>query len=94
MIATDQILKIEYKVKQLLLYIVLNKMNLVKKSFTHIKNWYEILERNNGDIHIILFANKVDLVNEGSINKSKIQKMVNEYKFLKFFSHLLKQAKE
>ena len=56
-----------------------------KKSFTHIKNWYEVIEKNCGDIPIVLFANKVDLVDQNNINKSKIQNLANEYKFLNFY---------
>ena len=63
----------------------LEENTLGEKSFTHIENWYEVVEKNCGDIPIVLFANKVDLVNESSINKSKIQKLAEEYKFLNLF---------
>jgi len=63
----------------------LEENELGQNSFTHIKNWYEVVEKNCGNIPIVLFANKVDLVDENSINKSKIQKLVNEHNFLKFF---------
>ncbi|TFG01254.1 MAG: GTP-binding protein [Promethearchaeota archaeon] len=63
----------------------LEKNTLGKKSFTHIKDWYEVVEKNCGDIPIVLFANKVDLIDENAINKSKIQKLVNDYRFLNSF---------
>lgn len=63
----------------------LEENTLGKKSFTHIQNWYEVVEQNCGDIPIVLFANKVDLVDQSNINKSKVQKLANEYKFLNFF---------
>ena len=63
----------------------LEENTLGKKSFTHIKNWYEVIEKNCGDIPIVLFANKVDLVDQNNINKSKIQNLANEYKFLNFY---------
>ena len=63
----------------------LEENNLGQKSFIHIKNWYDVIEKNCGTIPIVLFANKVDLVDEPSVNKSKIQKLVNEYHFLNFF---------
>ncbi|MFW9878278.1 MAG: hypothetical protein ACFFG0_34790, partial [Candidatus Thorarchaeota archaeon] len=44
-----------------------------------------VLEKNCGNIPIVLFANKVDLVNEDNINISEIQKLVNEHNLLKFF---------
>ena len=63
----------------------LEENTLGKKSFTHIENWYEVVEKNCGDIPIVLFANKVDLVDESGINDSEIQALANEYKFLNFF---------
>ncbi|MFX0021018.1 MAG: Rab family GTPase [Candidatus Hermodarchaeota archaeon] len=63
----------------------LEESELGQNSFTHIKNWYEVVEKNCGNIPIVLFANKVDLVDENSINTSKIQKLVEEHNFLKFF---------
>jgi len=63
----------------------LEKNTLGKKSFTHIENWYEVVKENCGDIPIVLFANKVDLVDVSDINTLNIQKLANEYKFLNFF---------
>ena len=63
----------------------LEENELGQNSFTHIKNWYEVVEKNCGTIPIVLFANKVDLVDENSINKTKLQKLVDEHDFLKFF---------
>jgi small GTP-binding protein len=63
----------------------LEENTLGKKSFMHIKNWYQVVEKNCGDIPVVLFANKFDLVHESSINKLKIQKLADEYKFLNFF---------
>lgn len=56
----------------------LEENTLGKKSFTHIKNWYEVVKENCGDIPIVLFANKVDLIVDNSINKSKIQTLASE----------------
>jgi GTPase SAR1 family protein len=58
---------------------------LGKKSVKHIENWYEVVEKNCGAIPIVLFANKVDLVDERNVDKSKIQELANDYKFLNFF---------
>ncbi len=63
----------------------LEENELGQNSFTHIKNWHEVVEKNCGNIPIVLFANKVDLVDENSINISKIRKVVNEHNFLNFF---------
>jgi len=43
------------------------------------------VKENCGDIPIVLFANKVDLVDVSDINTLNIQKLANEYKFLNFF---------
>ncbi|MFW9829377.1 MAG: Rab family GTPase [Candidatus Thorarchaeota archaeon] len=63
----------------------LEENRLGQKSFTHIKNWHEVVEKNCGNIPIVLFANKVDLVEEMSINKTKIEQIVNDYNFLNFY---------
>ncbi|MFX1386616.1 MAG: Rab family GTPase [Promethearchaeota archaeon] len=63
----------------------LEENELGRDSFTHIKNWYEVLETHCGNIPVVLFANKVDLVDEKSLNTTKIQKLVNEHNFLKYF---------
>jgi Ras-related protein Rab-23 len=63
----------------------LEENELGQNSFTHIKKWYEVVKNNCGNIPIVLFANKVDLVDEKSINTSKIQNLVEEHNFLKYF---------
>ena len=63
----------------------LEENELGQNSFTHIKNWHEILEKNCGNIPIVLFANKVDLVDENSLATTEILKLVNEFNFLNFF---------
>ncbi len=79
--------KLDHSQLSLLAIIVysLEENNLGQKSFTHIKNWFEVVEKNCGTIPIVLFANKIDLVDEESINTSKIQKLVDEHNFLKSF---------
>ncbi|MFX1437693.1 MAG: hypothetical protein ACFFAA_10950, partial [Promethearchaeota archaeon] len=63
----------------------LEENELGQNSFTHIKNWYEVLVKNCGSIPIVLFANKVDLVDEESLNTIEIQKLAEEHNFLNFF---------
>ncbi|MFW9940632.1 MAG: Rab family GTPase [Candidatus Thorarchaeota archaeon] len=58
---------------------------LGKNSFTHIKNWHEVVVKNCENIPVVLFANKVDLVDESSLNSAEIQNLVNERNFLNFF---------
>ena len=71
--------------KAVIIVYSLEENELGRKSFTHIKNWHEAVEQNCGNIPIVLFANKVDLVDESSLNSAEIQKHVNEYNFLNFF---------
>ncbi|MFX1378883.1 MAG: Rab family GTPase [Promethearchaeota archaeon] len=63
----------------------LEQNELGQNSFAHIKNWFEVIDKNCGTIPIVLFVNKVDLVDEKCINTSKIQRLVDDHNFLKFF---------
>lgn len=60
----------------------LEENELGQNSFTHIKNWCQEVKEYCGDIPIVLFANKVDLVDENSIDTAQIQTLVDEYNFL------------
>jgi len=59
--------------------------DLGKESFSHIKNWYNEIKKYCGDIPVVLFANKVDLVKENNINSIKIQELVKKYNFLGYY---------
>ncbi|MFX1571469.1 MAG: Rab family GTPase [Promethearchaeota archaeon] len=63
----------------------LEENELGKNSFTHIKNWHEVVVENCGNIPVVLFANKIDLVDENNLNITKIQNLVDQLNFLKFF---------
>jgi len=63
----------------------LEENELGKRSFEHVNNWYENIKKFCGEIPIILFANKVDLVEEDNIDNSKIQKMVEKQGFLGYY---------
>ncbi|MHA1985731.1 MAG: Rab family GTPase [Promethearchaeota archaeon] len=63
----------------------LEKNELGKRSFDHIMNWYENIQKFCGSIPIILFANKVDLVEEDSLDNSRIQNIVDEQGFLGYY---------
>jgi small GTP-binding protein len=60
----------------------LEENNLGMDSLTHIKNWYDESYKYCGDIPVVLFANKVDLVNESEIDSVKVQDLANKYNFL------------
>ncbi|MFX1420257.1 MAG: Rab family GTPase [Promethearchaeota archaeon] len=63
----------------------LEENELGKDSFNHIPNWYEDVNQFCGDIPIIMFANKVDLIDENILEKSKIQEIVDKYNFLGYY---------
>ncbi len=58
---------------------------LGKTSFKHIANWHEDLRHFCGDIPVVVFANKKDLVDEESIDLTNLEKLVNKRNFLGYY---------
>ncbi|MFX0137075.1 MAG: hypothetical protein ACFFDN_25780 [Candidatus Hodarchaeota archaeon] len=56
-----------------------------KKSFANVKKWHGDTKKLCGDIPVVIFANKVDLINEDSLNESEIQEIVNKRNFLGYY---------
>jgi small GTP-binding protein len=54
-------------------------------SFNHISTWDEDIRRFCGDIPIILFGNKVDLVNENELDDSVIKEAVEKNNYLGYY---------
>ncbi|MFW9948969.1 MAG: Rab family GTPase [Candidatus Thorarchaeota archaeon] len=63
----------------------LEENDLGKRSFENIKKWYEDVQNFCGAIPVVLFANKVDLINDETINESEIQNFVKENKFFDYY---------
>ncbi len=63
----------------------LEENDLGNESFKHIENWHKELKKYCGNIPVVLFANKVDLVEENDLDISKIQNIVNKHNFLGFY---------
>ena len=63
----------------------LEENELGKESFIHIKNWHNELKKYCGDIPVVLFANKVDLVEENNLNEAILQNIVKERSFQEFY---------
>ena len=63
----------------------LEENDLGRRSFEHITTWYKDVKQFCGEIPIIVFANKVDLINEKSLDKAKIQNLVKEHNFLGYY---------
>ncbi len=68
----------------------LEKNNFGKESYEHILKWHDDITKFCGDIPIVIFGNKVDLVEEDKLNTSKIQDLINENNFL---GHYITSAK-
>ena len=63
----------------------LEENDLGQRSFEHITKWYEDVKQFCGEIPVVLFANKVDLINVQSLDKKKIQNLVKEHNFLGYY---------
>jgi len=63
----------------------LEENQLGSRSFKNVTNWQREVKQFCGDIPIVLFANKVDLIGEDKIEHSKIKQMVDENEFLGYY---------
>ena len=58
---------------------------LGEDSFEHISNWVKDIYSYCGEIPVIIFANKVDLVDDQNLDTSKIAELVKSNNFLGYF---------
>ena len=72
----------------------LEENELGKRSFDHIINWYDSIKKFCGIIPIILFANKVDLVEEDNLDHSEVQEIVDKQGFLGYYLTSAKTGKK
>jgi len=63
----------------------LEENEIGEESFNHISDWNEDVNTFCGDIPIVLFANKVDLIDKDNLELSNIQKIVDSNNFLGYF---------
>jgi len=63
------------------------------QSFNSIKSWHEDVKKFCGDIPIVIFGNKVDLVNENELDDSKINALKDEIGFIKYYKTSAKTGK-
>lgn len=63
----------------------LEKNDLGKRSFEHITDWHDDIKQYCGEIPIVVFANKVDLIKEDNLDKSLIQDVIRERNFLGYY---------
>lgn len=53
-----------------------------KDSFDHITTWHDDITKFCGDVPVVLFGNKVDLIDEDKIDNTKIQELIDNNNFL------------
>jgi len=54
-------------------------------SFNHIEEWHEDIKSYTGDLPIVLFGNKIDLVDENDLDDDKVKEIVEERDFLGYY---------
>ena len=57
----------------------------VDASFNHISDWHEDIKKYCGDIPIVLFGNKIDLVTDEELYASKVKEIVDTRDFLGYY---------
>ncbi|MFX1572828.1 MAG: Rab family GTPase [Promethearchaeota archaeon] len=63
----------------------LEENDLGNRSFENIVHWHNEVQQHCGEVPIVLFANKVDLVDENNLDLTKIEKLVNDHNFLNYY---------
>ncbi|MFW9865132.1 MAG: Rab family GTPase [Candidatus Thorarchaeota archaeon] len=56
-----------------------------EESFDHIGIWHDDIEKYCGEIPIVIFCNKSDLIDENSLDTSKVENLVKENNFLGYY---------
>ena len=68
----------------------LEENNFGKDSFDHVLTWHDDITKFCGDIPIVIFGNKIDLVDADKLDKTKIQDLMKNNNFL---GHYITSAK-
>lgn len=63
----------------------LEENDLGEESFHHIENWHNELKKYCSDIPVVLFANKVDLIEDVNLIKTSIQEIIKKQNFFGYF---------
>ena len=64
----------------------LEENQLGEDSFEHIQNWVKDIYSYCGEIPVVVFANKADLVAEQKLDTSKLSELVKKNNFLGYFT--------
>ncbi|KKN04686.1 hypothetical protein LCGC14_1094940 [marine sediment metagenome] len=71
----------------------LEETSLGEQSFENIQKWHEEIKKFCGDIPLVLFANKVDLIDVHTLNTSKIEAIIDDQNFLGYYLTSAKTGK-
>ena len=55
------------------------------ESFNNIANWHEDIKSYTGELPIVLFGNKTDLIDENEVDDEKVENIVKEKDFLGYY---------
>ena len=56
-----------------------------EESFEHVINWHDDIKKFCGDLPIVLFGNKIDLINEDELDDKNVKDLVKKRKFLGYY---------
>ena len=56
-----------------------------KTSYDHVDEWFRGIKHNCGNIPVVLFGNKLDLVDESQLEEEKVKKLVEKLGFNGYF---------
>jgi len=56
-----------------------------EESYNHVPLWHDDIKSFCGDLPIVLFGNKIDLVKKPDVDDKKVQDLVKERKFLGYY---------
>ena len=54
-------------------------------SFDHIVDWHDDIKKYCGELPIVLFGNKIDLVKEADLEEKRVYDLVKKRKFLGYY---------
>ncbi len=57
----------------------------IDNSFKHISEWHEDIKKYCGNIPIVLFGNKIDLVNDEELYENKVKEIIDKRDFLGYY---------
>jgi len=73
-----------YKGSKAAIIVFSHASNEIDKSFDHISEWHDDIQKYCGNIPIVLFGNKIDLVDKEQ-NENKVKEIVDKRDFLGYY---------